>query len=181
MDAIAEDKIIIDDSFITEHQKTFVEQEVLTDAFPWYYADHQLYDDGYGFMFHLLANRAENVPPEERQNSSYYSFFKSVLDGFCVKHNIEYKEIYRMCINSTGLCTKEQSGFHYDHDFPHRQLLVYLTDCPTSRLLIADENENVTQEFTPKAFHGISFTRLNHAIKYRKEEGRRIVVVYTFV
>ena len=43
------------------------------------------------------------------------------------------------------------------------------------------ENENVTQEFTPKAFHGISFTRLNHAIKYRKEEGRRVVVVYTFV
>ena len=178
---LANDQVIEDADFLTNQQKEIIKKDTLNANFPWYWNSHQVKGDKAGyFAHHLVVRPEESVDNTPRKNSTAFNFYKTILDTWCTKHNIEYEEILRMSINCVFPRLKPKCNIHTDHDFPHTQLIVYLTDSPTSRTVLLDTEGNIFQEIKPVQFKGVSFPKINHYLKLPTQDGRRIVVVYTF-
>ena len=67
---------------------------------------------------------------------------------------------------------------HYDHHFPHKNLLIYLSDVGGDTILLNDDRK-VSQVHSPKEDDIIIFEGL-HCYKAPKK-GRRIVLVATYI
>lgn len=124
-------------------------------------------DNGFHFCCEIL-NRAG-------EKSEDYSFFKSLLTSILKKNNLKLKKIFRIAINITFY-----NGFvyevplHLDHNFPHKQLLLYLKDS-TGDTVIPSINKSIT----PKENKAIIFDGIEH--KHIFPDNRiRMVCVFTF-
>ena len=178
---LANEQIIEDEDFLTDEQKEIIKEETLGVNFPWYWNTDQVKGDGVGYFAHHLVVRPETaINKIPIKNSVSFDFFKSILDTWCKKHNIEYEQILRMSINCVFPHKKAKCNIHTDHDFPHTQLIVYLTDSPTSRTVLLGKGREVLKEIEPVQFKGLSFPKMEHYCKFPTEDGRRIIVVYTF-
>ena len=125
-------------------------------------------DRGYHFTNDILDRKGKR--------DKNYNFFKSLLISIVKKHNLKIKKIHRMAINITF-----NNGFikevplHTDHDFPHKQVILYLNDS-TGNTDIPFYNKSIT----PKENTAIIFDDKDHK-HYFPEYGVRVVCVFTFV
>ena len=180
---MSEANLIVDKDFLTYEQKNFVKDVILGDDFQWYLAPGAIeWGDNYFYMFHVVLRRPElHLRGEYRFNSPYSDFFLQVFETFCDKNNIEYSDLLRISVNLVFPNGVEESMIHYDHDFPHRQLIVYLTDNPDSSTRIFDKDEEtLLHEITPEQFKGVAFDAFPHLVVNQKL-GIRVAVIYTFI
>ena len=105
--------------------------------------------------YHALVDRPtndyffdENSDLSSRIRSEYFNYFKSIVDSFCQKHNILYKNIIRANINSTFSISNYIFGDpHIDFSKEHIVLLMYLSEVsPQSKTIIF----NIYQNFDNK-------------------------------
>ena len=64
-----------------------------------------------------------------------------MLNAFTNKNKIKYKEIFRISVNMTMNIGVERSSTHKDHEFPHKQLLIYLNDFEGGETVILNDND----------------------------------------
>ena len=89
------------------------------------------------------------------------------------------KNIFRCAINTTFFNGKvDRVPAHVDHDYKHRQLLLYLDDS-SGETVILDKKNKPYKIVRPEKFKAVSFDSVPHYHYFPINSVRR-VVVYTF-
>ena len=104
--------------------------KVLGTYFPWYYTEGTLTEvadpniSDMPLYSHILLDRPER---RERNEPSFaYPQALEVIQQIC-QHNDFRVWPFRMCLNSTRFSDTKYSPPHQDHEFPHLNMLIYLT------------------------------------------------------
>jgi hypothetical protein len=155
-------------------------KEIALGGIPWYYHNSTSppqFGIDFPFFGHVIV-----APPGIPNNFSTYCSDHHILSGLVLseifeQNNIDVNCVFRIALNMTlPLSSDAQTSFpHYDHDFPHKNLLVYLTDSDGDTV----NCEKDELRYTPKEDTGIVFEgkHYHHLPTY----GRRVVLVSTFM
>lgn len=172
-----------DKSFLTVDQKNYISNIFQNMITPFYFEQAAVNDNDNGahFVHHAIQRASNNAEEPGVVNSNEAKFFKSVLDSFCLKNNIKYKTIYRAALNITfSNNLLEKVAEHTDHDFFHRQLLVYLNDSDGDTVIL-DYEDNIFKSIPPEKYKGIMFDSIKHYHFFPKKNRWRSVMVITFI
>ena len=172
--------MVEDKNFLTTDQIDFIDTFILGDNFPYYLNLNSVTNDGNKYLCHSVVKR-----PEEREdsepfyNSNYHEPILNIFRNFVVKNNIEVQEVLRCSVNLTFNTMEDQCPVHNDHEYPHKQFLMYLNDCfdKDAKTIILKNNEKY--EIVPEKFKGICFDSSPHYMIYPKKD-IRVVLVVTF-
>ena len=155
--------------------KTFV----LSQNFPWFYYESSVIGKPQPFFSHgfllrpndLLMNTGGKKYPIT--NSVHVDHMEEVFQEIADFNNIGVNCIYRMNANVTEpLKNVERSSIHVDHYFPHKNMLIYLTDAG-GKTVVDNESHN------PREDDIIIFEGEKHSHYYPREK-RRVVLVVTY-
>tara|TARA_R100001509_G_C4848639_1_gene209253 strand:- start:162 stop:692 length:531 start_codon:yes stop_codon:yes gene_type:complete len=174
--------LIEDDNFLQEVQKKQIDDLLYNMSFPMYFMDHGLDDDGKGMFVHAMLKRPEGETGQ-RYNSDYFNFFTSCFMMFCSKHDIKVNEILRSAVNCCYNNGYVGTDIHSDHEFEHKQFLLYLNDPEdkeTPTIVYNKEETEILKKIYPKKYKGACFDGLPHTFNYPKK-GLRWVAVFTFI
>tara|TARA_R110000824_G_scaffold158058_2_gene331643 strand:- start:584 stop:1129 length:546 start_codon:yes stop_codon:yes gene_type:complete len=171
---------IEDKNFLTKNQKNFIEDITTKSDFPYYLISNSTYNDASDFLSHIVKNRIEDFP-DEKYNSNYHPQLTDIFFTFLIKNKIKMKQIYRMAVNLTYNNGKEKCNPHHDHEYEHRQFILYLNKPADkeSKTIILDKDKKIFKEVVPEKYKAICFDSHLHYHYYPKE-GKRIVLVATF-
>jgi hypothetical protein len=176
--------IIEDKNFLNNDQKEHLKNNVLGDNFPWYWNDHAVnVEDETGYFFHQVLLRPNDRPYENHINSNYYDFFEDVFKSFCKNNNLEYKEILRICLNASVSSNQKESFIHRDHNFPCKHMLIYLSDIKDDigyTYIYEDDKKTLIKKIKPEMYKGVCWDWKYHSAE-PPSNGRRVVIVYTFI
>ena len=125
------------------------------------------HDKGYHFINDIVDRKGNK--------SKDYSYFKSVLVSILKKHNIKLNKVHRIAINYTfNNGYVKEVPLHLDHDFPHKQIILYLNDS-TGTTDIPFYKKSIK----PKENSAIIFDDKDHK-HYFPDYGVRVVCIFTF-
>ncbi len=111
-------------------------------------------------------------------NSEYLPYVEPFLAQIFNLNNISPHCVYR--INANAVHPVEGNVLtvpHYDHEFPHKNLIVYLTDVGGDTIVFDDKGKK--HVFTPKEDDIVVFEGLHCMIPPKK--GRRVIIVVTYL
>lgn len=198
-DSLIEDTTIINKEEVSQlisNIPFYWKNSTTSEKFPMYY--HSLLDRPINDHF---FNETSDL--FSRITSEYFDYFKSIVDIFCNKYHIKYKNIIRANINSTFNIPNYDFGDpHVDFSKEHTVLLMYLSQVSSySKTIIFNilqnfDNKNtwidiskydsnyfpIKNEITPDfgkivAFDGIYF----HTNRHPKPGENRIVCVFNLL
>ena len=170
--------IIEDKNFLSARSKKFIESTILSNNFPLYHSNYAVdANDAIENLTHVILRRQEDRSVNEPMHPLYHSFVK-ILDEFCNKHKISYREVLRICINFSYPSGSKKSAVHVDHEYKHDQLLIYLNDPKdkTSSTVLLDDKYKKVREVFPEKYKGIFFPKMPHYVNLPKKGGRFIAV-----
>lgn len=166
-----------DSNFLNSNQKKFIENVIQGEHFPFYLNKGSVIGDGNASLFHIVKKRPEDGG---EWNNNVKEYFIDILNTFCTKNNIKYKQIIRCAVNLTFKNKDKKCPTHKDHTFNHKQLILYLNnplDKKSTTILL--KNNKIYKEIKPEKFKGICFDNIEH-YHYFPKKGHRLVLVYTF-
>ena len=111
-------------------------------------------------------------------NSEYLPYVEPFLAQIFNLNNISPHCVYR--INANAVHPVEGNVLtvpHYDHEFPHKNLIVYLTDVGGDTIAFDDKGKK--HVFSPKEDDIVVFEGLHCMIPPKK--GRRVIIVVTYL
>ena len=184
-------------NFLSPEQKKIITQVIEKSELPFYMgpAFHSL---KYPYLSHVLVKRPEDRrgDPGKRNvdditypskytavnqfNSIHADTFLEFLFAFCDKYEIKVNQVFRASINLSFNIGLKKCPSHVDHEFDHKQLIIYLNDCDKSAktVLLTDDNK-ISDTITPEKYKGVLFKTCKHYLVYPKK-GCRIIAIYTF-
>ena len=78
-----------------------------------------------------------------------------------LKIKLKIKKLFRVSINLSFNIGVKKSIVHQDHDFDHKQLIIYLNDCDkNSKTVILNKKNKIIKEITPEKYKGVVFDKL---------------------
>lgn len=168
---------IIDNNFLSEESRCFIEKNILGHSFPYYYSANTIHNppDNNPYMSNDIVKRPEERALGETVTSPYANDFLRILKDFVDKNNIEVKEVLRASVNITFAGNTDRCPTHTDHPYPHDQLLVYLNDCLDKEACTVIGDVKIS----PEKYKGVCFKSAPHYMIFPKK-GARVVAVYTF-
>ena len=132
--------------------------------------------DNFGFYVHSFIDRPDSLNGYFTQPASEYIIqANNVVSEILTNNGIEIKVIYRMsanCVHSTD--SGQYSVPHVDHEFPHKNLLIYLTDPQGGETVVEEEKYLGEEDDVIMWGEGMHYHKPPSA-------GRRIVLVTTFL
>ena len=150
---------------------------IFSHEFPWFIRDAHPEDkkNPLKFFSHNLLERPEpslgHLYPQSCSN--HISLVGDVLYEIFCENNINVSCIYRMNLNLlTPIFPVQRTKEHVDHEFPHNNILIYLTDAG-GKTLVANESHD------PKEDDIIMFPGCMHCIETSHTKDR-VVLVATF-
>ena len=148
--------------------------------FPFYFnlTEIKSKKNNFNFFSHIILHKPEdNIP--NRINSNLHPYAIDIFNKLSKKCKFKYKEIFRICLNLTFNNGHKKSDIHLDHEFNHKQLLLYIhADDLNSYTYIQDKNKTITVK--PIAQKAIIWGKLPH-YHLVPQKGYRLVLVYTFI
>ena len=172
------------DNFLSKDNIKFINETVLSNTFPFYFANTitNCEDTNYFFLSHVVQNRLEDYPLNEVMNSPNY-FYPTIdiLNNFLKSINEKCNFFLRIAYNFTFNNGNVKSQIHKDHEYKHKQIIIYLNDAdPESKTCIVDDNDKIIKEITPDKFKGICFNDVNH-FHYFPKKGFRVILIATYM
>ncbi len=166
-------------NFLSNNSKSNIDSIMADSNFPYYMSSSHQENLEYPYLSHIVLKR-----PEERNhkdfNSPYANLFLNILKEFENKNNIKVNQLLRIAINLTFNFGKKNSFTHKDHEFDHKQLIIYLNDCDkNAKTVILNDDKKIIKKITPEKFKGVLFDSCHHYMIYPKK-GYRVIAVYTF-
>ncbi len=162
-----------------QHFKSFI----LSSEFTWFRFQSTLIDSNHTFdaFFGHTILVAPNVPDSNqyrprysKSNSPYIDNCEYVINQIIEFNNLDVSYILRMNVNLTyPIPGVKQSPPHVDHPFPHKNMLIYLTDAG-GETVVGNESHN------PREDDIIIFGGEEH-FHYYPQQKNRIVLVVTYV
>jgi len=183
--------IIEDAAIFNNEEKDIVNNIILGETFPFYWHPYQVVGDDCPYFRHNLIDRND-----KKVTSPFINFFDVVIKRFLKKHNIEFKQYLRACINLTYPINKEKGEAHVDHYFNYSSILIYLNSSSgctviydykydenlseNQNLLNFKKNEKVLKKIKPEQFKIVYIKNpLYHCLEYPLIN-RRLIGVFTF-
>ena len=166
----------------------YIDNVILTTTLPWYFNQNTIdnnrinYNDNRVFT-HVLLNRYEatkSLEIESRITSEYFQFFMNIFKNFCVKNGIKFKNIFRMSLNLTFNEPNEYGVVHVDHNFEHKNFILYLNDFSKGSTFIF-EDEKIIEEIPARKNRAVIFDGLKHAQGFCLQGEHRYILVVTFL
>jgi hypothetical protein len=175
---------IEDKDFLKIDHINTINKTILGSNFPFYFQNYSTIEStNSSALCHTVLNRIEERKKDELYNSEFGEFFYDILKTFCEKNNIKFEKVLRISVNFTFNNGIEKCPIHKDHNFPHKQLLLYINDPldKNSKTIILDDDEKtVLKEIIPEKYKAVCFDNKPH-FHYFPKVGERIVVVFTFI
>ena len=150
---------------------------ILGESFPWFWTSNTTFSDvgDFNFFSHVLLERPGATSIYPRPSSDYLPLAEAVFKEICVSENITPNVLYRANVNLVLPSTnRNPSVLHKDHDFSHKNMVVYLTDCNGGPTMVRGKKDFYGKEDEVYIFEGL------HQMKAPTSD-RRIVLVYTFI
>lgn len=166
---------------------------VLSNEFSWYWNNKstRLWEntDEYvnmPFLSHIFVKRPEETFRKIPEQSSSISFHAAeVLLEILAHNNIDIDFFLRINANCVFPFKKVISSFpHVDHHYPHKNLLVYLTDAGGKVLVKKNGVKSKFVSYDPKEDSVISFDGVEHYMQTPEQTSpyvRRVCLVATFI
>jgi hypothetical protein len=169
-------------------QQDHINSHVLGDSFPWYRQpwqttgklNHLPNVGNPAFFSHTLMNPSPDAQSNGQINSDYYDFFWAIFNKWMRHHGHEYQWIFRAAINCVGSNQHRSSVPHVDHDYPHWNWIMYLTDTPGAPTYLFDSEFNVVDTIECLKFHAATFKGQPHAQGFHQGDLQRMAVVFTW-
>ena len=130
-----------------------------------------------------IRDSPDNPRPDHNKypkvNSAYMDLMDYVIDQIFELNRIRCHCIYRINANSVfpqptgGILTQP----HIDHQFPHKNMLIYLTDSGGDTICF--DNDGKKHHYTPAEDDIVEFQGL-HCMQPPKDK-RRVVIVVTYL
>ena len=119
--------VLIKEGYIKKEDIEYLHKMVVTNnMFPWYVLPRPV-SDNYPCMSHVLLPRYDYANNTGfKINSDLYEPMLHIIEGICKKHKIKIKRILRAQFNLTWKFKGKYSTPHFDHDFPHKNIIIYL-------------------------------------------------------
>jgi len=186
---------------LTDQQRSFVEDHVMSADFPWFWQATQTHDRRPYFWeehipeelrpnyevcnapFFSYTLMARSFDPEQSGTvvSDYYAVFAEMFDTWMKNNGLSYTRVYRMNLNLTTYHGSAHTVPHLDHEYDHCNFIMYLDTCPDSQTLVFDDNFHTTNMFNCEQYTAIAFHRQFHAHRYPPPGLRRTVLVVTYI
>ena len=154
---------------------------VLSGDFPWFrvahtaFEDHQEGHEDFPFLSHKFLTRPLDSCLYSKVNSQYVEHMQEVFREIVLDNDIDPQVIYRMNANAVyPTANNLPSPLHVDHNFPHNNMIIYLTDTQGGSTMV-EGKEYMSQEDDVLIFDG----KPHCARPPRKDV--RIVLVITFL
>jgi hypothetical protein len=171
--------------FLSTEQIKFIEEEILGAKFPYYLINKTvvqkdlLQEDG--FLAHIILSRLEDRHMTKVINSEYYDVILDILNSFLSSIKEKVNFFTRIAINLTYNNGFEKSSIHKDHNYDHKQIIIYLNDCDKkAKTVILNDKEKIVKEIQPEKYKGICFGSNLH-YHFFPTKGKRIVLVATYI
>jgi hypothetical protein len=172
-------QVIEIENFLTEDEIKFIESDVLLNTIPWFYEKSST-SEKFPFFSHIIIPRCQTPFDQVVVNSPLHDFFTNIQKRFCDVAEIKIEKIYRQCLNLTFPSTEEYGDVHTDHDFDHKNMIMYLNDDYDMGETILFRDLEIIKEIKPKKGKVICFDgKLPHTLRWIPK-GRRIIFVSTF-
>ena len=168
-----------DKNFLNEKQIKHINDNILNVHIPWFFQKNTVKSKKQKpYLSHTVLRRPEERKKGEEFNSIEASFCIDVLNSFCKKNNIKYKELLRIAFNLSYNNGFEKCDVHKDHDYDHKQLIVYLNNCDKQSYTVIKNNKKEIK-IKPERFKGVCFENKPH-YHYFPKEGTRVILIITF-
>ena len=164
-------------TFLLEEQKNFLNWFCSKEQQPFYFNAYAVTegDNGFHFIHHFISKYRNYY-----NKNPYQSKLEDILETFAKSQKIKIKTIFRCALNITFFNGHiDKVPVHIDHNFKHKQLLIYLNDS-TGDTVILNKNLKPIKIIKPEMFKGVCFNNLPH-YHYFPINGVRKVIVYTFI
>lgn len=123
---------------LTKEYLKFKELILNEKTFPWYFVS--AYSDGndqnFSFYSHTILNRGN---PPTITSPKIFDECLLVLNQILKFNGIEFKILHRINLNSVHYFSSKHNNPHVDHDYPHKNILIYLNENITGNTIIFNE------------------------------------------
>ena len=156
---------------------------VLSSNFTWFRSEAIKEDDikldknfdNYSYLSHMFLRRPVDACLYSKENSQYVEYIHQIFREIADFNKLDPQVIYRMNANAVYPTEKKlPSPLHVDHNFPHNNMIIYLTDLHGGSTMV-EGKEYMANEDDVLIFDG----KLHCARPPRKDV--RIVLVITFL
>jgi len=158
---------------------------VLSDRFYWFRSEtikendiesNRVGFDNYSYLSHMFLQRPVDSCLYSKENSKYLEYIHQIFKEIVDFNELDPQVIYRMNANAVYPTEKKlPSPLHVDHNFPHKNMIIYLTD-PQGGSTIVEDTEYLPKEDDVLIFDGQSM----HCARPPSKDVR-IVLVITFL
>jgi|TARA_R110002020_G_scaffold96672_1_gene231196 hypothetical protein len=178
-------------NFLTKEHKKTIQKLLEQNQLSFYMGPAFEQGTNYPYLSHTVLKRPEDrtaddmtypskYTKENQFNSIHADIFLEILFAFCDKYKIKINKVFRINVNLTFNIGTKKCPSHVDHEFDHKQLIIYLNDCDKdAKTIMLDENNKISHEITPEKYKGVLFDNCKHYLIYPKK-GARIIAIYTF-
>jgi hypothetical protein len=165
--------MIIDNNFLNNDSIEFIEKKILSSDFPWYWFDTQVDFDNRPYLGHPLINRQTY-----EICSPFWTDMAIIFNSFIVKNNIKVNKVFRANLNLTFKTNDEKyiPKFHLDHDFEHKQFIMYLNNSDGDTEILINKKSVM---ISPEKFKAVVFENYEHRA-FSPSINRRITFIVTF-
>ena len=166
-------------NFLSKESISFIQNTVLSNGFPFYFVKSSVLEKEDKSMCHIVLKRPQHRKIDELYNSPFYKETLQILHEFFKASGIKYSLFTRICYNLSYNNNFDKCGKHKDHEFPHKQIIIYLDflDKGSSTVIVSNGKEKIIK---PEKFKGVCFENFDHYFIYPKF-GHRLVLVATFI
>jgi len=163
-----------------------LKKEILSPNFPWYWNEATIdgnVSDGMEntpHFGHVVVKRPNDYGDESRclfpkVTSQYSEICNLVLNQIFDFNEIKVNCVYRISFNLTLALSDKPIPKHYDHNFPHKNLLIYFSNSGGKTVCLESEKKS----HDPKEDEIIVFEGLHY--HYLPKTDRRVVLVATYI
>lgn len=195
------EEIVFSPVTIFQREQEFIENYIMGPHFPWFWQDRQTFNDegdipdevkkyvksfNGPFLSHTLLHRIEDEsvkhterPPKDI--STHFEFFMELFHRFMSENNLKYKNIFRANLNLTWHCSNLHSAPHLDHTWPHKNFIMYLTNCEQGQTIVWPDDFLTSYMISCKKYTAATFNQHWHAQRYPAPGSKRVVLVITYI
>lgn len=167
---------------------SILKETVLSNKLPWYYfsesvldveSDNSKYENA-EFFSHCVIKRPDSKCLFPSVVSESSEFVGNVLKEIFTYNDIDVSCIFRINFNCMYRTSDKRTIPHLDHEFPHKNLLIYLNSFDNGETIIFGE-DGKEYLHKPKEDDIITFGGNLHCNEHPFPGQRRIVLVTTYI
>lgn len=146
--------------------------------FPWYLG---MATKHFPCLTHVIMRRTDKKTEGEPW-SQFYPATRAMFNRICDENGITIHTVYRMGFNLTFADPSKHGDPHIDHrEFPHKHMLLYLSEFDAGETFIFDETgTHIIETIKPALNKFVVFEGGWHAQGFCRPQQLRIVFVATF-